>query len=194
MFVIVKANVSGTASVRGAEVLFANTDEWKSPAAVPINNIIAGVGGIYNFVKYNIADGATYFKQGDTIYILADTAVEAQTWTTIDLIARLIIEKTLKPLKINAQPGLDNVAQVRVYIKHAADIPKVKRICNLVFPGIPVLFLESDVCRDGWLVEIEGTATFMIDASKPNKRPLPALITEIPLPSGQIDLAILTAA
>ncbi len=66
--------------------------------------------------------------------------VEAQTRTTIRNIAAL------------AGP----LSYLRAYVKRAADIPKVRRVCERAFGPIPALYVRADVCRDELLVELEG--------------------------------------
>ena len=66
--------------------------------------------------------------------------VEAQTRTTVRNIAALS-----GPL-----------SYLRAYVKRAADIPKVRRVCERAFGPIPALYVRADVCRPELLVELEG--------------------------------------
>jgi len=50
-------------------------------------------------------------------------------------------------------------SHLRVYVKHMKDIPAVEKICNRELNCKSSLFLESDVCREDLLVEIEGVFT-----------------------------------
>jgi hypothetical protein len=50
---------------------------------------------------------------------------------------------------------------LRVYVKNQDDFIKVKAICRERFPDVPSVFIESDICRDNLLVEIE--AEFLIN-------------------------------
>jgi len=45
---------------------------------------------------------------------------------------------------------------LRAYIKEEQDFQTVKSICESSFPGVPVSYLQADVCRDNLLVELEG--------------------------------------
>ena len=162
-FVTVRSNISGTASVRGADVLYGVTESF--PAKVPIDNIVSSFGGISNFSRYGISSGMLTVEYGNSVSISADTAIKAQTWTTIDLIAVLLQKEALQKQGIDASASLDNVSQIRVYVKYKEDIPEVKRICDRILPGTPAIFVHSDVCRDGWLVEIEATAAFIVDTT-----------------------------
>ena len=69
--------------------------------------------------------------------------VEAQTATTIDNIGALI--------------GARRLSSLRAYVKHANDIPIVRRLCESAFGDVPAVFVTADVCRDELLVELEGT-------------------------------------
>jgi hypothetical protein len=50
-------------------------------------------------------------------------------------------------------------SHLRVYVKDKEDIPAVKKICFAELNCKSCLFLESDVCREELLVEIEGLFT-----------------------------------
>ncbi|MCU0724464.1 MAG: hypothetical protein MUE73_01540 [Planctomycetes bacterium] len=61
--------------------------------------------------------------------------------------------------------SLDNIRAIlgdrppgylRAYVKHAADIPAVRKECERAFGPVPALFVRADVCRRELLVEIEG--------------------------------------
>jgi enamine deaminase RidA (YjgF/YER057c/UK114 family) len=85
--------------------------------------------------------------------------VEGQTWLTLDNIAALISEANLAA---HGLPGmgatLDDMAFVRVYVKHAGDYAKVKAVCDVRLGELPSIYAVGDVCRDDLLVEIEGLA------------------------------------
>lgn len=85
--------------------------------------------------------------------------VEAQTVTTIENIAQLTSPENLKQFGFQVESPADPFSYLRVYVKNAADIPQVKRICTQAYGPIPSLFVVSDVCRPELLVEIE-TAVF----------------------------------
>jgi len=181
----VKANISGTASVRGPDVLF--PIDSKFPTQVPVNRIVEACSGMENFLGYGIAsDLIPRIGNDGSVSITAGTAVEAQAWTTIDLICGLLQKKALLARGLDARAALANIAQIRVYVKYTKDIPKVKAICNRVLPGIPAVFVVSDVCRDGWLVEIEATAYFLVDKVKIEQmlsKPLPSTGTLQEMPT-----------
>ena len=47
---------------------------------------------------------------------------------------------------------------LRVYLKNAEDVQRVKNRLDILCPDVPVAYLHADVCRKELLVEIEGTA------------------------------------
>jgi len=51
-------------------------------------------------------------------------------------------------------PG--KIALLRVYIKQREDFGTVKLICEEIFPGIPSVYVEADICRDDLLMEMEA--------------------------------------
>lgn len=106
-------------------------------------------------------------KRGSLVYIsgtasirgqatMAGTDVEEQTRITIENIAKLVSPENLvkhgAPREYEASP----LSYCRVYIKNRADVPKVKKICDQYYKGVPTLYLVSDICRPALLVEIEG--------------------------------------
>ncbi len=76
--------------------------------------------------------------------------VEKQTSTTIENIG-IVLSR--------GEAELKDITQLRVYIKNPEDFQKVKAIVEAEFPHAPpTVYLHADVCRDGWLVEIEAVA------------------------------------
>ena len=76
--------------------------------------------------------------------------VEKQTSTTIENIGIVLSRGGAE---------LEDISQLRVYVKNPEDFQKVKAIVEAKFPHAPpTIYLHADVCRDGWLVEIEAVA------------------------------------
>jgi hypothetical protein len=46
-------------------------------------------------------------------------------------------------------------------VKNQENFTKVKSICKARFPEVPAIYIQSDICRDNLLVEIE--AEFLIN-------------------------------
>jgi len=86
--------------------------------------------------------------------------VEAQTLTTIENIAELTSKENLKQAGFQAESAAEPFSYLRVYVKHAPDIPRVKNICEQAYGKIPSLCVVSDICRDELLVEIEGAVFY----------------------------------
>ena len=85
--------------------------------------------------------------------------VEKQTVTTIDNIYHLFSPENQKRLGLNFDVSNIRFTHLRVYVKHQKDIPAVERICESMLNCNSTLYLESDVCREELLVEIEGVFT-----------------------------------
>jgi len=85
--------------------------------------------------------------------------VEKQTLTTIDNIKRLFSKKNQEQLGLNFDVAKISFSHLRVYVKYKKDIPAVQKVCDAELNCKSSLFLESDVCREDLLVEIEGVFT-----------------------------------
>lgn len=102
-----------------------------------------------------------HFTNGRLIYISGTAAIrgeksiengnlEAQIRVTMENIAQLIQGGQLK--------------LIRVYLKDKSSYTQAQSLLNDYNLGIPIAYLQADVCRDELLVEIEGIATESIDS------------------------------
>jgi len=82
--------------------------------------------------------------------------VEDQTYVTIENIKRLISRDNLSRYGIDWDISLNDVKDIRVYVKDKSYYPKVREICSKFFGNIPQLYLVADICRPTLLVEIEA--------------------------------------
>jgi enamine deaminase RidA (YjgF/YER057c/UK114 family) len=89
---------------------------------------------------------------------------ERQTEQTLDNIEKLISSENFKfhGLK-GAGLTLNNLAKVRVYVKHAEHLKAVRGVCERRFGLLPIIYAVADVCRPELLVEIEGVAFSQLD-------------------------------
>ena len=85
--------------------------------------------------------------------------VEKQTVTTIENINRLFSKENQEQLGLDFDVSKIRFSHLRVYVKRQEDIPAVERICESMLNCNSSLYLESDVCREDLLVEIEGVFT-----------------------------------
>ncbi|MCK5692841.1 MAG: hypothetical protein KAI08_08330 [Bacteroidales bacterium] len=85
--------------------------------------------------------------------------VEKQTLTTIDNIKRLFSRENQETLGLDFDVAKIQFSHLRVYVKFKKDIPAVQKVCDAELNCKSSLFLESDVCRENLLVEIEGVFT-----------------------------------
>lgn len=85
--------------------------------------------------------------------------VVLQTDTTIKNIIHLFSKENQEKLGLEFDPSRILFSHLRVYVKHKEDIPVVKKICESRLNCKSSLYLESDICREELLVEIEGIFT-----------------------------------
>ncbi len=85
--------------------------------------------------------------------------VEKQTLTTIENIKRLFTKENQDKLGLSFDVSKILFSHLRVYVKYKKDIPAVQKVCEAELNCKSSLFLESDVCRENLLVEIEGVFT-----------------------------------
>ncbi|MBN2697490.1 MAG: hypothetical protein JXR52_01585 [Bacteroidales bacterium] len=90
--------------------------------------------------------------------VVGENDVATQTEITIENIRNLIDRDTLSAAGID-DPETPRIEFIRVYIKYPEDYLKVKKICERHLPGVPGIYVLSDVCREKLLVEIEALAT-----------------------------------
>jgi enamine deaminase RidA (YjgF/YER057c/UK114 family) len=89
---------------------------------------------------------------------VGENDVARQTEVTLDNIEKLIQRETLSALGENGGEN-HQIEFIRVYIKNPEDYLVVRKICEQRLPGIPGIYVVSDVCRENLLVEIEALAT-----------------------------------
>ena len=105
-----------------------------------------------------------YFYVSGTASILGEETVhvgdvEQQTLTTIENIKRLFSKENQDELGLSFDVAEIQFSHLRVYVKYQKDIPAVQKVCEAELNCKSSLYLESDVCREDLLVEIEGVFT-----------------------------------
>ena len=58
--------------------------------------------------------------------------------------------------------GNDDIGQMLVYLRDAADYAVVREMFDQRFPEMPKVILLAPVCRPGWLIEMECMGTKMM--------------------------------
>ena len=111
-----------------------------------------------NFKSTLLISGTAFIKGQETVGI---GDVEKQTQVTINNIIKLTDQKRIEQNVTDTNTDWGKFILLRVYIKNQDDFSKVKMICLKQFPDVPAIFIESDICRDNLLVEIE--AEFLIN-------------------------------
>ena len=82
--------------------------------------------------------------------------VKNQTIATIENIYRLFSKENQEHLGLDFKISDIHFSHLRVYVKYQDDVPVVEKVCQDRLKSSSSLFLESDVCREDLLVEIEG--------------------------------------
>jgi enamine deaminase RidA (YjgF/YER057c/UK114 family) len=108
---------------------------------------------------------STLFISGTASIIGQDTIgiddIEKQTFVTIDNINKLTDQKQIGQIISDTDQDWGKFILIRVYVKSQEDFSKVQSICTERFPEVQMTLIESDICRDNLLVEIE--AEFLIN-------------------------------
>lgn len=82
--------------------------------------------------------------------------VEYQTEATIKNIFELVTENNFRLNNVHKTVKKMHPSYVRAYVKNKAHHTLVDKICRKYFKDTPLLLVQSDVCRDELLVEIEA--------------------------------------
>ena len=82
--------------------------------------------------------------------------VSEQTVVTIENIRKLADSERIGQLMESSSHVYGKYSLIRVYVKKQEDFGIVKAICSEHFPKVPAGFIESDICRDDLLTEIEA--------------------------------------
>ncbi|HSU55201.1 MAG TPA: dioxygenase [Candidatus Dormibacteraeota bacterium] len=100
--------------------------------------------------------GTASIVDSETLFV-GDAA--KQTEQTLDNIERLIGAENFQSHGVHgAGAKLSDLARVRIYVKRLEDVTVCREVCERRLAGVPVLYLQADVCRPDLLVEIEGVA------------------------------------
>ncbi len=86
--------------------------------------------------------------------------VEKQTLVTIDNIKKLADLQMIKEITGKGTEYALRYTLLRVYIKYQKDFGVVRKICEEMFPSVPAVFIQADICRDNLLIEIEAELVF----------------------------------
>ncbi|MEG1004913.1 MAG: hypothetical protein RSO15_01360 [Bacteroides sp.] len=73
---------------------------------------------------------------------LEQVGIEEQTRITIE--------------NINVLTGNQPLAVIRVYLKNTGELEGARSIIEQLYPNLPAIYLQADVCREELLIEIEG--------------------------------------
>lgn len=89
---------------------------------------------------------------------ILESCLRRQVSVTCDNIAHLLSADNLARQGIDDGLDLTDLRAVRVYVKHHEHVDAARQEVARRLGDTAALFVRNDVCRPGWLVEIEGTA------------------------------------
>jgi enamine deaminase RidA (YjgF/YER057c/UK114 family) len=89
-------------------------------------------------------------------YTVSECNAVRQTQITIENIERLVSPENLIHHGLRKTIVNQQFISLRVYVKYAEDLLSVAQVMQENFAEVPCIILQSDVCRDNLLVEIEG--------------------------------------
>jgi len=95
---------------------------------------------------YFISGTASIDANGDILY---SNDVEKQFERVIENISSLLV---------SAGSGIDDLKYLNVYLRDFSDYSYIDKRVKELKLGIPYIILHAPVCREGWLVELEGVA------------------------------------
>ncbi|BCQ29626.1 hypothetical protein NK8_78160 (plasmid) [Caballeronia sp. NK8] len=108
---------------------------------------------------------------GDTLFVSGTASIlghetmhegdlERQWSVAIGNIAHLIGADNLEAQGVDGGYTLRDLDQIKVYYRHAADLPAVTKLARAAFhPDASIRYLQVDICRADLLVEMEGIAS-----------------------------------
>lgn len=100
-------------------------------------------------------------KDRDMIYISGTASIDNKGQVVhVGDIRRQVLRmwENVEALLKDASAGMDDIAQIIVYLRDTADYPVVKKMFQERFPDIPYVITLAPVCRPQWLVEMECIA------------------------------------
>lgn len=118
-----------------------------------------------------VGDTALTYISGTASILGTGSAFEndaaAQTRLALENIDALLAVDSLRAAGVPVSAGgLASLVQCTVYITRRLDAGVIRALCTAVLPaGVPVTYIEGDVCRPELLVEIEGVAWTPIEGA-----------------------------
>ena len=108
----------------------------------------------------------------DTLYVSGTASIlghetvhegdlDKQWHVAIGNIAHLIGIENLEAQDVSGGYTLRDLDQIKVYYRHAADLPRVMKLAQTAFHAdANIRYVKADICRADLLVEIEGIASY----------------------------------
>lgn len=133
--------------IKKEQIKFLSAPEFLSPTYIYGVTFERGVSIDYSDRRHIIISGtASINNKGEILY---ERNILLQLERTLENIQALLK---------NADADLKNMMIFIVYIRDPIDFSLVKKEMKKRFKNIPIIYAKANVCRPGWLVEIEGIA------------------------------------
>lgn len=130
----------------------------KSPSFARASFLGFGSGMIFVSGTASILGHETVFE-GD---------IEKQCEVTLQNISLLISHQNCLDHGLLRGATLQDLDQIKVYVRNSGDIARVREICGAAFsPGANIVYLNVDICRSSLLVEIEGVVQQLTSVQEP---------------------------
>ena len=144
-------------SVRGLkdeQIQYLHAYDHLSPTALYGVTFERGTAVTYGDRKHVFISGtASIDKDGNVVHV-GDP--EKQTERMLENVDALLKE---------AGAGFENIAYSLVYLRNAADYPRVREVLERTCPSLAPIYVLAPVCRPTWLVEMECLA-ITVDGDK----------------------------
>ena len=101
-----------------------------------------------------VSGTASIDSQGQVMHVGDIVGQTKRMWENVDC------------LLAEGNAGLEDIAQMIVYLRDGADYAVVKEMFERKFPGVPKVITLAPICRPSWLIEMECIAVVHRDNSK----------------------------
>ncbi len=136
---------------------------------------LKGLSHLNPTIEYGVTfERATAVDYGDRRHVLVSGTASIDNKGNIvhPLEIDKQIERTLENINVllnEGESGMDDIAQMIVYLRDTADYELVSNYMEKHYPQIPKVIVWAPVCRPGWLIEIECIAIKAIEKPEWNK-------------------------
>ncbi len=130
---------------------------------------LKGLSHLNPTIEYGVTfERATAVDYGDRrhIYVSGTASIDNKGEVVHPHDIRKQIDRTVENIEVllaEAESGMEDIAQMIVYLRDTADYQLVSSYMDQNYPSIPKVIVWAPVCRPGWLIEIECMAIKKIE-------------------------------